>query len=121
MPGFEIIPYNDIPALKAKLEGDPNIVAFMVEPIQVGVALLPGCARVRRMQHLVGLQRPSCRTCQAQAPTTPCACALGLRALPQGEAGVVVPADGYMRQAQGLLKQHNALLISDEVQTGLCR
>ena len=34
MPGFEIIPYNDLPALKAKLEGDPNIVAFMVEPIQ---------------------------------------------------------------------------------------
>ena len=39
----------------------------------------------------------------------------------QGEAGVVVPADGYMRQAQDLLKKHNALLISDEVQTGLCR
>ena len=37
MPGFEIIPYNDLPALKAKLEADPNIVAFMVEPIQVGV------------------------------------------------------------------------------------
>ena len=35
MPGFEIIPYNDLPALEAKLEGDPNIVAFMVEPIQV--------------------------------------------------------------------------------------
>ena len=119
MPGFEIIPYNDIPALKAKLEGDPNIVAFMVEPIQVGVALLPGCAACSIC--LVELQRPSCRTCQAQAPTTPCVCGLGLRALPQGEAGVVVPADGYMRQAQGLLKQHNALLISDEVQTGLCR
>ena len=36
MPGFENIPYNDIPALRAKLEGNPNIVAFMVEPIQVG-------------------------------------------------------------------------------------
>jgi acetylornithine/succinyldiaminopimelate/putrescine aminotransferase len=36
MPGFEIIPYNDLPALEAKLEADPNIVAFMVEPIQAG-------------------------------------------------------------------------------------
>lgn len=35
MPGFDIIPYNDLGALKAKLESDPNIVAFMVEPIQV--------------------------------------------------------------------------------------
>ena len=35
MPGFEVIPYNDLGALKAKLEADPNIVAFMVEPIQV--------------------------------------------------------------------------------------
>ncbi|GAB4818596.1 hypothetical protein N2152v2_005642 [Parachlorella kessleri] len=36
MPGFEVIPYNDVEALRAKLESDPNIVAFMVEPIQVG-------------------------------------------------------------------------------------
>lgn len=36
MPGYEIVPYNDVGALKAKLESDPNIVAFMVEPIQVG-------------------------------------------------------------------------------------
>ncbi len=35
MPGFEVIPYNDLEALRAKLESDPNIVAFMVEPIQV--------------------------------------------------------------------------------------
>ena len=35
MPGFETIPYNDLGALKAKLEAEPNIVAFMVEPIQV--------------------------------------------------------------------------------------
>lgn len=39
MPGFETIPYNDLNALKAKLESDPNIVAFMVEPIQVTAAL----------------------------------------------------------------------------------
>ncbi len=35
MPGFDIIPYNDLPALEQKLESNPNIVAFMVEPIQV--------------------------------------------------------------------------------------
>ena len=34
MPGFEIVPYNDLPALEAKLQSNPNIVAFMVEPIQ---------------------------------------------------------------------------------------
>mmetsp|Transcript_16859 Transcript_16859/g.43197 ORF Transcript_16859/g.43197 Transcript_16859/m.43197 type:complete len:384 (+) Transcript_16859:146-1297(+) len=72
MPGFETIPYNDLNALKAKLESDPNIVAFMVEPIQ-------------------------------------------------GEAGVVVPDDGYLREAKALLNQHKALLIADEVQTGLAR
>lgn len=37
MPGFENIPYNDVGALKKKLESDKNIVAFMVEPIQVGI------------------------------------------------------------------------------------
>ncbi|GFH15472.1 ornithine transaminase, partial [Haematococcus lacustris] len=67
MPGFETIPYNDLAALEAALQKDPNIVAFM------------------------------------------------------GEAGVVVPQDGYMRSAQQLLHKHNALLIADEVQTGLCR
>lgn len=34
MPGFEIVPYNDLPALEAKLQSHPNVVAFMVEPIQ---------------------------------------------------------------------------------------
>ena len=33
MPGYEIIPYNDINALKNALQ-DPNVAAFMVEPIQ---------------------------------------------------------------------------------------
>jgi ornithine--oxo-acid transaminase len=33
MPGFEIIPYNDIPALEKALQ-DPNVAGFMVEPIQ---------------------------------------------------------------------------------------
>ncbi|XP_038838658.1 ornithine aminotransferase, mitochondrial isoform X2 [Salvelinus namaycush] len=33
MPGFGLIPYNDIPALEKALR-DPNVAAFMVEPIQ---------------------------------------------------------------------------------------
>lgn len=33
MPGYEIIPYNDLGALEAALE-DPNVAGFMVEPIQ---------------------------------------------------------------------------------------
>jgi ornithine--oxo-acid transaminase len=39
----------------------------------------------------------------------------------QGEAGVVVPADGYMKKVQELCKKYNVLLIVDEVQTGLAR
>lgn len=72
MPGFRTIPYDDLEALERELESDPNIVAFMVEPIQ-------------------------------------------------GEAGVVVPSDGYLPGAKKLLEKHNALLIADEVQTGLAR
>ncbi len=40
MPGFDIIPYNDLPALEQKLESNPNIVAFMTEPIQVSRPIL---------------------------------------------------------------------------------
>ena len=39
----------------------------------------------------------------------------------QGEAGVVVPYDGYMADVKKVCKKHNVLLIADEVQTGLCR
>jgi len=39
----------------------------------------------------------------------------------QGEAGVVVPDDGYMKKAKKLCKRYNVLLIADEVQTGLGR
>ena len=71
LPGFEIIPYNDIPALEKSLE-DPNVAAFLVEPIQ-------------------------------------------------GEAGVFVPEDGYLKKVEELCKAKNVLLICDEVQTGLAR
>lgn len=41
MPGFDVIPYNDLKALEAKLDEDPNIVAMMVEPIQVTTRCQP--------------------------------------------------------------------------------
>jgi ornithine--oxo-acid transaminase len=71
MPGFRVIPYNDLPALKTALE-NPHVVGFLVEPIQ-------------------------------------------------GEAGVVVPDVGYLREASALCKAKQVLFIADEVQTGLCR
>ncbi|KAG7506578.1 Ornithine aminotransferase, mitochondrial [Solea senegalensis] len=71
MPGFELVPYNDIPALEKALQ-DPNVAAFMVEPIQ-------------------------------------------------GEAGVVVPDQGYLTKVRELCTKHNVLWIADEVQTGLAR
>lgn len=39
----------------------------------------------------------------------------------QGEAGVMVPDDGYLKKAQQLCKSKNVLLVCDEVQTGLAR
>jgi len=39
----------------------------------------------------------------------------------QGEAGVVVPPEGYMRAAYDLCKEHNVLFMADEVQTGIAR
>eukprot|EP00640_Fibrocapsa_japonica_P001800 CAMPEP_0113941194 /NCGR_PEP_ID=MMETSP1339-20121228/7171_1 /TAXON_ID=94617 /ORGANISM="Fibrocapsa japonica" /LENGTH=447 /DNA_ID=CAMNT_0000945279 /DNA_START=39 /DNA_END=1382 /DNA_ORIENTATION=+ /assembly_acc=CAM_ASM_000762 len=71
MPGFGLVPYNDLEALEKELQ-DPNVAAFMVEPIQ-------------------------------------------------GEAGVVVPDEGYLSTAKALCQKYNVLLICDEIQTGLCR
>jgi ornithine--oxo-acid transaminase len=39
----------------------------------------------------------------------------------QGEAGVFVPDEGYIRKAYDLCKTHNVLFIADEVQTGIAR
>jgi ornithine--oxo-acid transaminase len=39
----------------------------------------------------------------------------------QGEAGVVVPDEGYLSKAYELCKNANVLFIADEIQTGLCR
>lgn len=71
MPGYEIIPYDDLEALEKVLE-DPDVSGFMVEPIQ-------------------------------------------------GEAGVVVPKDGYLKKAFELCQKKRVLFIADEVQTGIAR
>lgn len=71
MPGFQIIPYNNLPALEKALQ-QKNVAGFLVEPIQ-------------------------------------------------GEAGVVVPDEGYLSKAKSLCKQYNVLFIADEIQTGLGR
>ena len=71
MPGYDLIPYNDLNALEQELK-DPNVAAFMVEPIQ-------------------------------------------------GEAGVVVPDDGYLSGVRDLCDKYNVLFIADEVQTGIAR
>jgi ornithine--oxo-acid transaminase len=39
----------------------------------------------------------------------------------QGEAGVVVPDEGYLSKAAAMCKEANVLFIADEIQTGLCR
>lgn len=71
MPGYVLVPYNDLPALEEAL-ADPNVAGFMVEPIQ-------------------------------------------------GEAGVVVPDEGYLKGAYDLCQKNNVLFIADEVQTGIAR
>ena len=70
-PGFVTIPYNDTDALAKELK-DPNVCAFLVEPIQ-------------------------------------------------GEAGVFVPDEGYLKKVAELCKANNVLFIADEVQTGIAR
>jgi ornithine--oxo-acid transaminase len=39
----------------------------------------------------------------------------------QGEAGVYVPSDGYLKAAKALCEKHGVLFIADEVQTGIAR
>lgn len=70
LPGFELIDYGDIEALKAAIT--PNTVAFLFEPIQ-------------------------------------------------GEAGIVIPRDGFLREAADVCRAANVLFIADEIQTGLGR
>ncbi len=39
----------------------------------------------------------------------------------QGEAGVIIPPEGYLAEAKAICNQHNVMLILDEIQTGLGR
>ncbi|CAG7604778.1 Ornithine aminotransferase [Paenibacillus solanacearum] len=39
----------------------------------------------------------------------------------QGEAGVIIPPEGYLREVAALCKRHQVLLIADEIQTGFGR
>uniref|UniRef100_A0A6G1S3M4 Ornithine aminotransferase n=1 Tax=Aceria tosichella TaxID=561515 RepID=A0A6G1S3M4_9ACAR len=57
------------------------------------------------------------RLLEKNGPTT---CAFMIEPI-QGEAGVVVPDEGYLKQVRQLCTKHNVLWISDEVQTGLGR
>ena len=71
MPGYDLVPYNNLEALEIEFQ-DPNVCAFMVEPIQ-------------------------------------------------GEAGVVIPDEGYLAGVRKLCTKYNVLFIADEVQTGIGR
>jgi ornithine--oxo-acid transaminase len=71
MPGYQIIPYDDLKALEDALK-NKNVCGFLVEPIQ-------------------------------------------------GEAGVFVPQEGYLKKAQELCKKYNVILMMDEIQTGIGR
>jgi ornithine--oxo-acid transaminase len=50
----------------------------------------------------------------------PNVCALWIEPI-QGEAGVYVPAEGYLKAAETLCKKYNVLLMMDEIQTGIAR
>lgn len=39
----------------------------------------------------------------------------------QGEAGILIPENGYLKQAKALCEKYNTLLIADEIQTGIAR
>jgi len=39
----------------------------------------------------------------------------------QGEAGVIVPPDGYLKAVRDICTRHNVLMVADEIQTGLAR
>ena len=55
-----------------------------------------------------------------EAAITPNTAALLVEPI-QGEAGIIVPPDGYLKRCAEICKAHNVLLICDEVQTGLGR
>lgn len=56
----------------------------------------------------------------AEAAITPNTAAILIEPI-QGEAGIVLPPDGYLRALRALCDRHNVLLILDEIQSGLGR
>lgn len=57
---------------------------------------------------------------EIKAAITPNTAAVMLEPI-QGENGVVLPPDGYIKAVSELCKENNVLFIADEIQTGLCR
>ncbi len=55
-----------------------------------------------------------------QALANPNVCGLWIEPI-QGEAGVYVPHEGYLKAAEALCKKHRVLLMMDEIQTGIAR
>ena len=55
-----------------------------------------------------------------EAAITPHTCGFLMEPI-QGEAGVMVPPQGYLRRAQEICRRNNVMLILDEIQTGLGR
>ena len=55
-----------------------------------------------------------------KALSNPNVCGLWIEPI-QGEAGVYVPHDGYLKAAEKLCRQYNVLLMMDEIQTGIAR
>lgn len=58
--------------------------------------------------------------CQQKACQDPNVCAFMVEPI-QGEAGVRVPDEGYLRGVREICDRHNVLFIADEVQSGLHR
>jgi ornithine--oxo-acid transaminase len=59
-------------------------------------------------------------TALGKALANPNVCGLLIEPI-QGEAGVYVPSEGYLKAAEKLCRQNNVLLMMDEIQTGLAR
>ncbi len=55
-----------------------------------------------------------------KALVNPNVCGLWIEPI-QGEAGVYMPAEGYLKAAETLCRKHNVLLMMDEIQTGIAR
>jgi len=55
-----------------------------------------------------------------EAAITPNTAAFLVEAI-QGEAGVIVPSEGYLKQVREICTKNNVLLMLDEIQTGFCR